>query len=198
MELKEYIPIMFNGGSYGSFLHFVLDNLNKEKIDNLPFALDNGNSHNFIRNILKLSKTNEFVVNRQTNSKFIKYHPTQYKEQTEECSKKHSEFLTDVKSTVDFGVVFPENMPVATLFIRTDFLPTKLFRFNSESWVELDKALLKESAYSALYVEHLIEKINEHDYDNVLLDAVVAEGVDNDSVMVFNDIEIKHITEFKP
>jgi len=110
----------------------------------------------------------------------------------------HSEFLTDVKSTVDFGVVFPENMPVATLFIRTDFLPTKLFRFNSESWVELDKALLKESAYSALYVEHLIEKINEHDYDNVLLDAVVAEGVDNDSVMVFNDIEIKHITEFKP
>jgi hypothetical protein len=109
----------------------------------------------------------------------------------------HSELLTDVKSTVDFGVVFPENMPVATLFIRTDFLPTKLFRFNSESWVELDKALLKESAYSALYVEHLIKKINEHDHDNVLLDAVVAEGVDNDSVMVFNDIEIKHITEFK-
>jgi hypothetical protein len=81
VELKEYIPIMFNGGSYGSFLHFVLDNLNKEKIDNLPFTLDNGNSHNFIRNTLQLSKTNEFVVNRQTNSKFIKYHPKQYKEQ---------------------------------------------------------------------------------------------------------------------
>jgi hypothetical protein len=110
----------------------------------------------------------------------------------------HPEFLTNVKSTVDFGVVFPEDVANATLFLRTDFLPTKLFRFNSESWVELDKSLLKESAYSRKYVQHLIMKINEHDYDNVLLDAVVAEGVDDDSVMVFNDIEIKHITEFKP
>jgi|15BtaG_2_1085339.scaffolds.fasta_scaffold01008_4 uncharacterized small protein (DUF1192 family) len=109
----------------------------------------------------------------------------------------HPEFITDVKSTVDFGVVFPENVSNATLFLRTDFLPTKLFRFNSESWVELDKALLKESAYSRKYISHLISKINEHDYDKVLLDAVVAEGVDDETVSVFNDVEIKHITEFK-
>jgi hypothetical protein len=42
----------------------------------------------------------------------------------------------------------------------------------------------------------LIEKINEHDYDKVLLDAVVAEGIDDHAAMVFNEIELKHITEF--
>ena len=109
----------------------------------------------------------------------------------------HPELLTDVRSTVDFGVVFPENVSIATLFLRTDFLPTKLFRFNGESWVELDKDLLKESAYSRKYIQHLIEKINEHDYDKILLDAVVAEGVDNETASVFNNTEIKHITEFK-
>jgi len=109
----------------------------------------------------------------------------------------HPEFLTDVRSTVDFGSVFPENISNATLFLRTDFLPTKLFRFNGESWVELDKALLKESAYSRKYISHLISKINEHDYDNILLDAVVEEGVNNKTASVFNDVEIKHITEFK-
>lgn len=153
-----------------------------------------------------IKKTNSKVSNKDTNiitaliesvsnDDYVSYEGKMHRKQAFEIM--HPEFLTDVKSTVDFGIVFPENVSNATLFLRTDFLPTKLFRFNGESWVELDKALLKESAYSRKYTEHLIEKINEHDYDNVLLDAVVAEGVDNESVMVFNGIEIKHITEFK-
>ena len=109
----------------------------------------------------------------------------------------HPEFVTDVKSTVEFGVVFPENVSNATLFIRTDFLPTKLYRFNGETWVELDKRLLKESAYSRKYISELISKINEHDYDHVLLEEVVNEGVHNKKASLFNSVEIKHITEFK-
>ena len=104
---------------------------------------------------------------------------------------------TDVWHTVDFGMSFPENVQNGYLFLRTDFLPTKLFRYNSENWVELDKDLLREGAYSNDYIEHLIEKINEDEYNKVLLDAVLHETLGDDSVDVFNETEIKRITEFK-
>ena len=135
------------------------------------------------------------MIESVSNDDYVSYEGKMHRKQA--FAMMHPEFLTDVRSTVDFGIAFPENVSNATLFLRTDFLPTKLFRFNGESWVELDKALLKESAYSRKYTEHLIEKINEHDYDKILLDAVVAEGVDNETASVFNIIEIKHITEFK-
>jgi hypothetical protein len=135
------------------------------------------------------------MIEKTSDDSYISYDDKMHRKQA--FAIMHPEFVTDVNSTVEFGINFPENIPNATLFLRTDFLPVKLFRFNGESWVELHKRLLKESAYSRKYTEHLIEKINEHDYDKILLDAVVAEGVDNDSAMVFNDIEIKHINDFK-
>ena len=135
------------------------------------------------------------MIEKVSDDSYISYENKMHRKQA--FAIMHPEFVTDVNSTVEFGINFPENIPNATLFLRTDFLPVKLFRYNGESWVELNKGLLKESAYSRKYISHLIAKINEHDYDNVLLDAVVAEGVDSETVSVFNDIEIKHITEFK-
>ena len=153
-----------------------------------------------------ITKTNSKVSDKDTNiitamiesvsnDDYVSYEGKMHRKQA--FAMMYPEFITDVRSTVDFGITFPENVSNATLFLRTDFLPTKLFRFNGESWVELDKELLKESAYSRKYTEHLIEKINEHDYDKILLDAVVAEGVNNETASVFNSTEIKHITEFK-
>jgi hypothetical protein len=134
------------------------------------------------------------MIEKVSDDSYISYEDKMHRKQA--FAIMHPEFVTDVNSTVDFGINFPEDIPNATLFLRTDFLPVKLFRFNGESWVELHKRLLKESAYSRKYIKHLIEKINEHDYDKVLLDAVVAEGIDDHAAMVFNEIELKHITEF--
>jgi hypothetical protein len=134
------------------------------------------------------------MIEKVSDDSYISYEDKMHRKQA--FAIMHPEFVTDVNNTVDFGINFPEDIPNATLFLRTDFLPVKLFRFNGESWVELHKRLLKESAYSRKYIKHLIEKINEHDYDKVLLDAVVAEGIDDHAAMVFNEIELKHITEF--
>jgi hypothetical protein len=109
----------------------------------------------------------------------------------------HPELITDVKSTVEFGTEFPENQSNSTLFISTDQLPTKLYRFNGESWVQLDKNVLAESAYSREYIKHLIEKINDHDYDPVLLEAILSEGTNDRSEEIFNEKELKHINEFR-
>ena len=134
------------------------------------------------------------MIENVDSDSYIVYNNKRHRKQALEIM--HPELVTDVKATVDFGIAFPKNSLNGTLFLRTDFLPTKLFRFNGDSWVELDKGLLKESAYSKKYISHLIEKINEHDYDNILLDAVVAEGIADDSTTVFNSIEINRITNF--
>jgi len=135
------------------------------------------------------------MIENTDSDSYIPYENKMHRKQAFEIL--HPEFITDVRSTINFGVNFPEDISNATLFIRTDFLPTKLFRFNGDNWVELDKNLLKESAYSRKYILHLITKINKHDYDPILLDAVVAEGIENDSAMVFNEIELRRITEYK-
>jgi hypothetical protein len=62
---------MFNGGSYGSFLHYVLNNISAQNDKNLPFGMS-GNSHLFVHNVAHDETTLEI---RHPNSKFIKYHP---------------------------------------------------------------------------------------------------------------------------
>jgi Asp-tRNA(Asn)/Glu-tRNA(Gln) amidotransferase A subunit family amidase len=126
---------------------------------------------------------------------YIKYNGKTYRKSA--LQSEHPEFITDINSTVEFGTEFPENQSNATLFIRTDQLPTKLYRFNGESWVQLDKNVLAESAYSREYIRHLIEKINDHDYDPVLLEAILSEGTDDKAEQILNEIELKNINNFK-
>jgi len=71
-ELKNYIPIMFQGGAYGSFLLFCVSFFNKE-ISKDPFT-QNGSSHNFELNTLKNSNAS-YKAEIKNNNKFIKYHP---------------------------------------------------------------------------------------------------------------------------
>jgi hypothetical protein len=76
-NLKEYIPIIFNGGSYGSFLNYILSNINNENKLVAPFSL-NGNSHNFNYSFIKLdTSNNEFFLDKTKyhSDKFICYHP---------------------------------------------------------------------------------------------------------------------------
>lgn len=77
------IPIIYSGGSYGSYLSFVLSNI--ETQSNLhdikyPFG-KNGNSHLNISSTLHKTKNNNYVIDVcKDHSKFIKYHPKSTKD----------------------------------------------------------------------------------------------------------------------
>ena len=64
-----------------------------------------------------------------------------------------------------FGGDFPENPGKGDLFLRTDYLPTKLFKFNGERWFELDKNKTDSYAYNDQYIEYLIEKLRTGEYE---------------------------------
>jgi hypothetical protein len=64
-----------------------------------------------------------------------------------------------------FGIGFPLKPLKGDLFLRTDYLPSKLFKWNGTNWIETDKGLTDTYAYNEAYIKHLIEKIEKGEYD---------------------------------
>lgn len=68
-----------------------------------------------------------------------------------------------------FGTQFPSNPNKGDMFLRVDRLPSVLYKFNGNIWIEVDKALSDQHAYDKAYIDHLIEKIDSGEYDPELL-----------------------------
>ena len=66
----------------------------------------------------------------------------------------------------NFGNKFPRYAGKNEMFIRTDLMPTKVFKFDGKDWIESDKV---KSALQEGYIKFLITKIDCGEYDiNVL------------------------------
>ena len=76
-----------------------------------------------------------------------------------------------------FGTDFPKNRTKGDMFVRTDRLPTALFKFNGRDWIQVDKDQTDQYAYDTSYIEHLIQKISSGDYDPELLNNAEREQI---------------------
>jgi hypothetical protein len=68
-----------------------------------------------------------------------------------------------------FGSSFPTDAKKGDMFLRVDRLPSGLYKFNGNMWIEVDKALSDTHAWDDAYIDHLIEKISTGEYDPDLL-----------------------------
>jgi Spy/CpxP family protein refolding chaperone len=68
-----------------------------------------------------------------------------------------------------FGTSFPLNPFKGDMFLRVDQLPSVLYKFNGNRWIEVDKSMSDQHAYDDAYIDHLIEKIGTGEYDPELL-----------------------------
>jgi len=68
-----------------------------------------------------------------------------------------------------FGNRFPGMAVKGDMFLRTDTLPSALYKFNGKTWIEIDKNLSDTYAYDGAYIDYLIEKIASGEYDPELL-----------------------------
>jgi hypothetical protein len=73
-----------------------------------------------------------------------------------------------VISTV-FGNQLPENPNRGDTFINTDYIPTRLFKFNGEKWIEIDKSNSDSYTYDSAYIDFLIAGVSSGEYDTELL-----------------------------
>ena len=76
-----------------------------------------------------------------------------------------------------FGTQFPINPVRGDMFLRVDYLPSKLYKWNDKKWIEVDKERTDSFAYNEQYIKHLIDKIDSGEYDVDMLSAAEQEQI---------------------
>jgi hypothetical protein len=80
--------------------------------------------------------------------------------------------------TVTFGQVLPDNPVKGYQFLNTGYIPSKLFKYNGNKWIEVDKSLTDSYAYNSAYIEYLMDKIESGEYDPELLSSIEHEQIE--------------------
>jgi hypothetical protein len=68
-----------------------------------------------------------------------------------------------------FGTTLPKDAAKGDMFVKVDRLPSKLFKFNGNDWIVVDKNLTDNYTYDDAYIDHIIAKVESGEYDVDLL-----------------------------
>jgi hypothetical protein len=80
-------------------------------------------------------------------------------------------------SNTGFGNEFPDNPEKGDVHLRVDFLPNRLFKYNGQKWIEVDKSQTDVYAYEEEYIKHLINEIDAGKYDPDILTDIEREQI---------------------
>lgn len=76
-----------------------------------------------------------------------------------------------------FGNEFPAAPDRGDTFVKTDRMPSQLYKFNGNGWIIINKNSTDNYTYDIAYIDHLIEKISTGEYDPDLLSDIEREHV---------------------
>lgn len=76
-----------------------------------------------------------------------------------------------------FGTTFPKNPTKGDMYLRVDYLPSKLYKWNDIKWIEVDKTTTDVYSYDVEYIKHLTNKIASGEYDVDLLTPAEQEQI---------------------
>jgi hypothetical protein len=51
------------------------------------------------------------------------------------------------------------------MFLRTDFKPSRLFKWNEQTWIQVNKNTTDAYAYNEMYVAFLVQKLQDREYE---------------------------------
>ena len=75
------------------------------------------------------------------------------------------------KSSTNFGTHFPEVARPGDTFVRVDVLPNRVYKFNGDKWIAVNKDQTTSYLYDQEYIKYLVSKIDQGEYDVNLLSA---------------------------
>lgn len=84
---------------------------------------------------------------------------------------------SDETPDANFGTAFPARAKKGDTYLRVDYLPPKLYKFNGSNWMEVARNSSDSVAYNEEYIKFLIEKINKGEYDLDDITAIEEEQV---------------------
>ena len=87
--------------------------------------------------------------------------------------KPTAEELAEIESIVEppaapqigFGSEFPSSPAKGDMFLRTDFKPSRLFKWNDQQWIQINKNTTDAYAYNDQYIGFLITKLQDREYE---------------------------------
>ena len=65
------------------------------------------------------------------------------------------------QSHATFGTEFPPKPTKGEMFLNVSSLPSRLFKFNGQRWIEVDKSVTDSYTYNEDYLQYLVERINQ-------------------------------------
>ena len=71
--------------------------------------------------------------------------------------------------STNFGAQFPKYSNKGDVFVRVDILPNKVYKFDGNKWIEINKELSDSYLYDQAYIQFLILKIDSGEYEVDLL-----------------------------
>jgi hypothetical protein len=72
---------------------------------------------------------------------------------------------TLVAPRTDFGPEFPGSPAKGDMFLRTDFKPSRLFKWNDQQWIQINKNATDAYVYNEQYIGFLITKLQDREYE---------------------------------
>lgn len=82
-------------------------------------------------------------------------------------------------SQTGFGTAFPDHPVKGHVFVRVDTMPNRVYKFNGSDWINVDKTISDQYTMDTAYIDHLIEKIEQGQYDPELLTEREQEQIAN-------------------
>lgn len=82
------------------------------------------------------------------------------------------------KSNTSFGIEFPRYSAKGDTFVRVDTLPNRVFKFDGDKWIEVNKNTSASYLYDEEYIRYLVSKIESGEYDIELLSDAEKEQIE--------------------
>lgn len=83
-----------------------------------------------------------------------------------------------LETNASFGIEYPKHPANGDLFLRVDYMPSKLFKWVGNRWLELDKEKTDIYAYDIEYIKLLVEKVSTGEYDIDDLSAIEQKQIE--------------------
>jgi len=71
--------------------------------------------------------------------------------------------------STNFGIKFPDSGNKGDVFVRVDALPNRVYKYDGNKWIEVQKGQSDTYLYNQKYIKYLVEKIEKGEYDLDLL-----------------------------
>ena len=88
-------------------------------------------------------------------------------------------FGLDENGESTFGIKFPEYGVIGDIFVRTDVLPHRVFKFIGNKWIEINKESSDTYLFNNNYIRYLIDKIGTGEVDPELLTSAEQDAIES-------------------